>query len=319
MSRMTSVLGLCFLLFGVASCGGGGGGDDSGAAGNFQPTVQPAEINAQTGPVIAEAVAGTLTSSENLAGLGNLSIPTTATGLLSSNSLAPPLATVMIGPEVIDCDGGGTATFAGDLASGLTLTQGDTLTFQYSNCNDGLGSVLDGSLGFTVAAVSGDLGLGTFALTFSMDLQNLQITDNGIGASIDGDISFMLDTTDQQAIVISVSSSVLTVSAGSDSVTISDYIVSMTLDPLLGSIALEGSGTLAGTEFEGEVSYTITQAIVLNASDVPMSGQIVVTGADGATLTINIVSEAQIDLEFDYDGNSTVDEVVVTDWQELQD
>lgn len=79
-----------------------------------------------------------------------------------------------------------------------------------------------------------------------MDLQNLQILDNGSGGSLDGDISFTLDATSQQSLTISVSSNMLTV-------------------------------------------------------------------------TMNIVSATQIDLEFDYDGNGMVDEVVMTTWQALND
>lgn len=321
MSRMTSLLSLASVLCGVAACGGGGGGN-GGAAGNIAPPAQLAEINSQSGPVIAAAVAGSMSSSENLSGLGGLAIPTSTQstiGLEITDAFRPPIAALTIGPEAIDCNGGGSASFSGEVNDPLTLTPGDTLTFTYADCADGLGVVIDGSMSLTVSAVAGDINLGTFSLTLTMDLQDFQIVDNGTGGSVDGDISFTLDATSQQTITTTISSNMLTATAANQAVTISNYNVTVTIDPLLGSVSLESNATVTSSDFTGQISYTTTQPIIFNLTDVPTSGQVVVNGAEGATITINIVSDTQIDLEFDYDGNGTVDEVVMTTWQDLND
>lgn len=320
MSRMTSLLSLASILCGVAACGGGGG--DGAAAGSIAPPVQLAAISSQSGPVISAAVAGSMSSSENLSGLGGLAVPTIAQatiGLETTDAFRPPIAALTIGPEAIDCNGGGSASFSGEVNDPLTLTTGDTLSFTYADCADGTGTVIDGSMSLTVSAVTGDISLGTFTFALTMDLQNFQIIDNGTGGALDGDISFALDATSQQAISITISSNMLTATAANQAVTISNYNVSVTIDPLLGSVSLESSGTVTSSDFTGQISYTTTQPVIFNSADVPTSGQVVVNGAEGATITINIVSDTQIDLEFDYDGNGTVDEVVMTTWQELND
>ena len=316
MSKTTLRLGLSSVLCGLVACGGGGG-DGSG---NIQPAASLADIDSVSGPVIAEAVASSMLISETLSGLSALAVPQTAQatiGYSPDNSLLPPVAAATIGPEMIDCDGGGMATFSGNLANTQTLTAGDTMTFAYTDCNDGLGTVIDGTLSVTIGTMTGDPDLGTFSLALTMNLQNFQISSDGNVASLHGDISFAFDATDQQSITMSVSSGMLAASAGNQSVTLSNYSVTFTIDPLLASMQLETEGTLAGSEFSGAVTYSTTQPIAMNAADTPVSGQMVVEGAGGATITINIVSAAQVDVEFDYDGNGTVDEVVMTTWEEL--
>jgi hypothetical protein len=71
-------------------------------------------------------------------------------------------------------------------------------------------------------------------------------------------------------------------------------------------------------EFVGSVQFATTASLPLDGSGTPTGGSLVITGADGATITVRIVSAQQVELDLDLDGNGSVDEVVMTTWSELQ-
>jgi hypothetical protein len=299
---------------GLVACGGGN--DSSGSSGSGGGA-EPGSIDSQSAPLIAEAVAEAVVSGQNVSVIGEFSVPSPTTGLAGIGKDAPQTLAAAFGPETVPCDGGGTLTTSGTFAVPDSITVGDMLSFEFLDCDDGAGVVLDGRLGFEIVAFTGDVAMGMLTLTVSMNLDTLQFLENGTGGSMDGDLSFTIDTTNTPESFIAVSSSELTVALGAESTTLSEYIMNMTLDPTLGTVTLHSSATLSSSALAGTFSYVTTESLVFTGDGGPSAGRIVVTGAGGATMTITVLSAQQIELELDVDGNETIDEVIVTNWAEL--
>lgn len=296
----------------LAGCGGGSSG-----GGNIQVSADLGTIDSQSAPVIAGAVAAAVVGSENLATIGGFSVPSVSSSFATLGKDAPQILAATIGPETVGCAAGGSVTLSGTVAVPASLTAGDTLVFDFLDCDDAEGVVVDGGLTFEIVAFSGDVAMGMITLTVAMTLDQLRFLDNGAGGSMDGELSFTLDTTNLPESFFAVSSSMFSMTAGGAASTLSDYIVTIAINPILGTATLESSATLGSAAFDGELSYVTTKALVFGGQSGPESGQIVISGADDATITIDILSADLIELDIDFDGNETVDEVVVTNWAEL--
>ena len=296
----------------LSACGGGGTG-----AGNIQAAAGLASIDSRSAPVIAAAVSEAVVGSQNLATIGEFSLPGTPTGFASASAGAPQILAATFGPETVECAAGGNLAMAGALAVPQSLTVGDSLVFEFSACDDGDGVVTSGRLEFEIVSFSGDIAMGRITLTVSMVLESFEFFDNGLGGSMSGNLSFTVDTTNLPESFVGISSAEFSVSTGNESLTLQDYILTMTVDPMLGTIVLDSSAAVATAQLSGSASYVTTESLVFGDDGQPASGQILVTGAGAATLTINILSAELVELEIDTDGNDTVDEVIVTSWAEL--
>ena len=80
---------------------------------------------------------------------------------------------------------------------------------------------------------------------------------------------------------------------------------------------LEVDGYLMSSAFSGEVRYQTLEPFGLDAAGVATAGQIRITGADNATISITILGEQNAQLDIDTDGDGVVDEVVMVSWTEL--
>ena len=299
----------------VAACGGG---SDGGGGGNIRPPAVSAEITSQSAPVVAETVARSILGGQNLSALGGLSIPASSSSA-SSGGGAPPIAALSVGPEVVECAAGGSVTLSGDVGNSTMLTAGDTFEFDYTDCDQGEGTVVDGRMRLTVVTFTPGASEGSFSVTLTMLLTDLQYVEDGIGGSMNGDLTFSLDASSQLQLSMSISSDSLTATYGDASETIEDYILTIDIDPFAGTLALQSSGTTSSSRFTGVVDFQTTEPIAFAASGAPVSGRIVITGANNGTVTVDIVGETQVDLEIDFDGNGTIDEVVSTTWADLID
>jgi len=303
----------CAALLGAC----GGGGSDGG--GNIQVAAAGAAIDVQNAPVIAAAIAESLSGSQSLAAVGEFALPSAPIGFSTAAASAPQIFAASFGPDTVACAGGGTLTLSGTLAVPQSLTVGDELTFEFDDCSDGNGSLTDGTLAFEIVAFSGDVTTGMITLTVSMLLESLQFQPQGEGGTLSGDLSFTIDTTNLPESFIAISSSAFSIVPAETAVSLTDYIVTMTIDPTLGTTSLDSSAVLTVAQLNGAITYVTSETLTVNDSGVPVDGEIDVTGAGGANLTIRFLGADRIELELDSDGNGTVDQIIVTSWAELTD
>ena len=213
-------------------------------------------------------------------------------------------------------------TISATIQNQETLSAGDTFSLSYMDCNFGEGIVANGGVGFTVTSFQGDLVGEDFELGFDLNIDNLQMAEIVDNVTFDGDISMSLSITATMT-TVTVSGSSLSLTSGTETFSLSDYSTTATVDQSVfpNSFTLESSGYLMSSKFDGEVHFSTTIALEGSGEGNPVGGEFVVTGADGATVTVIPMDEQNVRLELDLDGDDAVDENGTMDmtWQELLD
>jgi hypothetical protein len=317
MGRINGYLLVVASTMSLVACGGGGGGG-SGVA----PITATAVIDSLTAPAIAGAVVGAASGTQSIGDLGGLAAPAGpgALPVMEANVGAPPTAEVTIGPETTTCagPGGGEQTFTAEIANPETMSGGDSISLLFSLCDQGDGTVLDGGFDFVVQSFQGDPLTGAFLFNVGVTVSSLSMTEGGETETLSGDMNLTVDTLNPPAAATSVYGSSLTVLSGVETGSLSEFSIVTTVDPLAGTSLFEVNGYLMSSEFTGEVHFTTMAALQLDGTGEPTTGQVVITGADGATITMRVVSAQQVELDIDLDGDGSIDEMQVTTWAELQ-
>ena len=155
-------------------------------------------------------------------------------------------------------------------------------------------------------------------LDVGVTLFDLDVTESGETVTLDGDMNLLLDTSDSLSTTITVDGDSLTLVSGVETATLSDYAMTISVDPLSSSTSFSISGFLSASDFSGTVGFSTNASLALDSLGTPTSGVIVITGADGAAITVRIFSTQNIQLDVDSNGDGAVDDVIMTSWSELQ-
>ena len=131
-------------------------------------------------------------------------------------------------------------------------------------------------------------------------------------------MNLLLEVTDTGATSISIDGSVLNVSSATGAATLTSYAMMIDVDPVAGTSSFSMNGFLSTPDFTGTVQFATGTSVQLDSLGNPTTGVFLITGADGATINMNIVSADQVELDIDLDGDGTVDEVVMTTLDDLQ-
>jgi len=322
----------------LASCGGGGGGGSG-------PAAAPAVITVGNAPVIAGEVVRVALATSDFAdstdGTSTVSASSTpaamaltragnATVQQAARTVAGPgTAALAIGPETVPCDVSGSVTLSGNLQNETILTAGDQITADFFACDDGDGTVLDGLLDLTVLSAAGDfLGMGSFSGSFSLTFTELRLTEGTEVNTANGDVT--LETEFDTATDIdtsTLSGSELELTSGPDTWRLNDFAVTTTVgpfqilpDPPIDVTRIAATGTLLGSGFEGTVDFTTVRPFEhLENSDHPGAGELLITGANDATIRIIDAAGANVTLEVDLNGDAVPDTILDSTWNALLD
>ena len=131
-------------------------------------------------------------------------------------------------------------------------------------------------------------------------------------------MNMLLDTSDSLETTITIDGSSLSLVSGVETATLSDYAIALSVDPLSGASSFSITGFLSASDFTGTVEFSSNASLTVDSLGTPTSGVIVITGADGATITVRIFSTQNIQLDIDSNGDGQVDDVIMTSWSELQ-
>jgi len=306
----------------LTACGGGGGGGST-------PTAS-AVITTDNAVLVAGAVTDAVLASGDLgeiADLGLFGSPDIAlvmvAGADSSVSLAKETAQLQAEKAEVmvsvteDCPFGGSMNISADIANEQTLTAGDSFSINYISCNLGDGLVLNGGMDMLVLSFQGDLSLGQIVnLGFDININNFSIMDAGETVTLSGDFAMTLDATDTTT-TATVSANSLTLGNGTETFSLSRFTTTTTvLGTFPESVSQQSDGFLMSSEFDGQVQFSTTVAFNFTGEGDPFSGELLITGADGATIRV-IADGPNVHIELDLDGIDGVDEVIDTTWQEL--
>ncbi|MEJ2138765.1 MAG: hypothetical protein P8Y61_04805 [Gammaproteobacteria bacterium] len=311
---------------GLASVIGSGGG--GGGGGTAPPPADYLEITSVNALEIAGVVVDSVYTSLELAEAGDLAEGGAgATALVLDSGVLQPLRresldvgiqeVIELPPE--DCLVTGTVTLSADLSDPFTISVGDRITAVFANCDDGDGAVTDGRLQLIIRAIAGDPLTDVFLLRTDVSLTSFAITEDGETTSADGSFELTLDSLDYPVVFTRLLGDSLTGTADGDTRTLINF--DETVETNLGDLpypsVVTAFGTLASRVLEGRVDFDTPVPVAGPAGDAPDTGEILITGLDGATIRIVVLGQSSVELRLDFDGNGSVDEVQPTTWAEL--
>ena len=300
----------------LVACGGGGGGGSSSPPPQSQAVIDSGNAEAVAGRSMNGAFqssgyggitgAGGFIAADN----GGLSKPAGAGGAISQ---------VPVGPETTPCTVSGSTTISGNIANPLTITPGDFIDIDWDNCDDGVGVIIDGLMGTTFTNFEGNLQTGQTLLGMSLRVDNFRATAGNEFSSADGDISVTLDTRTPMLSVADTSGASFTVASNVSTDTLSSFSSTATEDMsmLPSLVTTTASGTIESTQFDGNVTYSTPVPFEALGDAYPYTGELLVTGANDATLRLIAMDEINVRILADYDGDGATDETIDTTWAEL--
>lgn len=314
-------------LLGLAACGGGGGGGLGGSASPDLATITPTNApviasavmtaafgGADTGGFTGIASAGSAGSSSarlyaKIAEIQRAEIKSLAVRIESA------VAQAAFGPETTPCTVSGSVTVSGNLATPGTFTANDTLVLDYDVCVE-TDAEVNGRLAITITSFSGDLLSGTFTFGMSIVATGFAVTANGETGTVNGTLTLNVDST-TGAQTTTVGSSSLSLTSASGTHTLSDYEFTEAVDLVTAQFSLDLSGAVSSTAFDGAVTFATSVLLVGTGSEFAASGELLITGADGATIQLVVLDSTFVRLTIDTDGDGTVDETIDKTWDEL--
>jgi len=323
----SAALGAAILALVLGGCGGGGGG-----GGPAPPAGPPATGTINTGSVLAvsgRAVdaafqSGGFGNITNFVGLttvaANDPIPLGA-GIVTKPGVWNVNSQIPVGPEITQCDVEGSVTVSGDIASPLTVTAGDFLDYEWADCDDGLGQVINGLIGMTFTEFEGNLLAGRILLDVSLNVQGFRVIEGTESHVTTGDLTLTIDSRTQPLTVVTTVGSSLIVSNGTSTETLTDFSSAVTEDTSMfpANFTTEATGRVSSTQFEGEVSYDTAVEFQSTGDGYPYVGEMHVFGTGGSNIRITAMDEVNVRIEADYNGDGASDATIDTTWEALID
>ena len=79
------------------------------------------------------------------------------------------------------------------------------------------------------------------------------------------------------------------------------------------------TGSITSSTFDGSISYDTPVEFESNGLQFPHSGELVVYGTNNSRVQIIAISERDVRIEADYDGDGAMDATIDTTWDALID
>ena len=322
MTRAASAAAVASLL---AACGGGGGDSSTPQVARLAITTSNAS------PAAAEAIdAGDAGTGPSGSVIGvQVSAPTTSVSAMSTLASVvranlgahAPAGVVGVTTSSTDaCTGGGTVTTSATIASNQGATAGDRIDLTFNACVES-GTTINGGLSITLVTFNSD----ATKITADTSVSNFTVSAGALAARLNGSMRMSLDETSGTHRLTSMTSSSLSYDrlvngTARATRTLSNYSFAEDETVADGSTSTTFSYSASGSfpNF-GTVAFDAqtTQAIVVpGGATVPSSGAGKVTGANGSSVTITVVSGG-VKLDVDTDGNGTIDATINRTWNEL--
>jgi hypothetical protein len=322
---VTLVAAMLALILNGCSSGGGGGGPAPPAGPPATGTINTGSVLAVTGRAIdAVFQSGGFGNITNFVGLTTAATNgpetlgkgiVTKPGNWNTNSQAPT------GLDATLCAVDGSLTVTGDIASPLTVTEGDFLDYLWANCDDGLGQVINGLIGMTFTEFEGNLLAGRILLRVSLAVQGFQVIEPTGSQTTSGDLALTINSREQPLTVVKTMGSTMMVNNGSSTETLTDFSSTVTEDTSVfpANFTKVATGRVSSTQFDGVVSYDTPVAFQATGDGFPYEGELLVFGTNSASIRITAIDEVSVRIEADYNGDGAADATIETTWAALVD
>jgi len=219
--------------------------------------------------------------------------------------------------ETIGCTLGGSFTLTTEDRDGNGgSSSGDTLTMSFTQCSELADEQLSGTIVFTLSSFGSDTQFGG-----TLAFQSVTVTAGDTATGISGSVSVEYQETSQTHIEMTIGSGGLTASIDSP-----DYEDTVIYEPGLRIDMTETStatlfsldGSLSTTALGGRITVATLQPLAqLNSDAYANSGQVRVDGASSSRLLVTVLSNAQVQLELDADGDGVFTAPTIVPWGDL--
>ena len=313
----------------IAACGGGS--DDGGGLTGGVPPAEPAAITAQNAPLIAGTVAEVALGQGIFSSVFTPAIPIGSPG--ADVAVAPVIKPVFsaamktANPSQLyattsgrePCAVAGFVDITINFSNPEQPSVNDRFDFEFTDCDDGLGSVVNGGMSITVTGLGGDVASGNFLLAMRMEFSAFAVTEGGETTGANGTISIEIDTTDPTVTTITVATSALVTTSGGTEEVLSNFTVQVTEDGSMFPVAItvETSFTFSSPRIGGSVTVTTSLALQSTGAEHPFVGELRISGADGAVIVMIALDANTVRLEIDIDGDGAADDTIDLTWDEL--
>ena len=235
-----------------------------------------------------------------------------------SKAIDSTIHSLPIGPDMSPCLVDGTVTVSGDIASPFALSAGDTIVIELDQCDDGLDQVVDGRLDLTVMTFTGDLFANLYELQMSMAMSDFKVTTPADTLTSNGSTNMTLDTTLSPQVWASMRGDSMTIDSNASSETLTSFGSEQTVDAGISPAPYTWSsfGTLDSTQLAGVIRYTTPVTFEGTDADFPHTGELLVEG-DSSSARLIAEDNVRVRIEFDYDGDGNIDDVLETTWVDL--
>jgi hypothetical protein len=316
----------------LAACGGGGG---DGGGGTPPPTAEPLQITSANYQTVAQEAASStyylLDSSQFVTGAQVDTRPALAALAwrqfvkLPRQLAAPGWVTGATMTETMQCSGGGQiqATI-NDTNGNQDIDAGESATLVATGCVES-GVTINGTLGFTVNTLSGDLYGDVYAASIGVTLGSFSVASGGGNESASGTMAIDIAATGPNASTLKVSVGSLSMKGDfggiTDTVSMQNYVIQQTLTPMgNGSKSSTSvSGVFASSAFEARsvTLSTVSPFVALPDDAYPSSGQMLATGLAGSKVSLTALNATTVLLELDANGDGTYESSVSRAWSSL--
>lgn len=223
------------------------------------------------------------------------------------------------GAQVILCDSGNVMVDINDALPQNVLSSGDSATITFQACMiDGL--TLSGTLSFTATEVTG-AEPGPFSYVLDVNFNAFTMSAGGATIVVNGGFTASLSTQDGVAFTSVVSGDSISAFAQGGGVafsgTLSNFRVERQYNESTLDYLVDVQATVASSEIGGIATYETTTAFTGTDPNEPDAGSLLVTGANGGTLTVTALSSTQVQLDLDFDGDTVIDWSIVTTWDSI--
>ncbi len=313
----------------IAACGGGsdsGGGPTVGV-----PPSEPATITTDNAPLIAGTVAEVAMGEGIFSSIFATDLPIGSIGADATVSpvMKPVFSAAMntASPSQLyatssgreNCAVSGTVDIQVTVSDPTGPSVNDEFIFDFMDCDDGSGVVVDGGMTITIITLGGDVASGNFLLGMSIELSAFSVTEGGETATANGTITIDIDTSMPPVTTVSVSATAfVTTSEGSEDV-LTNFSIDITEDASTfpAAVTVETSFTISSPRIGGEVTVTTSLALQSMGEDYPFVGELRIEGAEGAVIVMIALDANTVRLLIDVDGDGAEDESLDMTWEEL--
>jgi len=328
-SSLSTVIAASALAL-LSACGGGGG--DSAPA----PSQKVAITSANQNNVVRAGVNGALAVSLTQGNFGSTPAAAAAArtraldivlqrALASVQAQRKGIASASVRPaatsgDVTNCGISGTlaSTFDDKDGNGV-ISKGDVLTATFAQCKESASLAINGVLSITVTSNPTDTQLAA-----SANFQNIVVTFEQLASTISGTLAIgVVDNATTSTSTLSAGAGGLNVSLVSstwnESVSYASGFVIATSEVTATQVdSLSLSGTLTAQSLGGTLSIATTLPLTQGPSDeYPSAGQVVISGASGSAVRVTAISDTQVSVELDANGDGTYESSQTVAWGTL--